>query len=91
MLQIKTVIDNSASKFDEEVNAALADGWTLTRRLAGQDAFVAELEKEIITEAEKETITEAEKCCGNCRHLTRSGDLEPCVSCPNGEKWEAAE
>lgn len=35
MLQIKTIIDNSASKFDKEVNKALADGWTLTRRLAG--------------------------------------------------------
>lgn len=86
MLQIKTVIDNSASKFDEEVNKALADGWTLTRRLAGPDAFVAELEKNI--------ITEAEKCCENCKYCNVPGNIPPCADCnPDGGKcyWEAME
>ena len=81
MLQIKTIKRKGPDTFDEAVNEALADGWTLSRRLTGPEDFVAELEKEV--------ITEAEKCCENCKHFTRSGDLEPCVSCPDGEKWEA--
>ena len=60
MLQIKTIRDrlDYASSFDNEVNAALRDGWTLKKRTVlrpiGQSESVyvhmmlyAELEKEV--------------------------------------------
>lgn len=83
MLQIKTIKRQDPELFDMAVNEALAEGWTLSRRLTGPTDFVAELEREI--------ITEDEKTCENCKHSLLTGELEPCVSCPNGEKWEAAE
>lgn len=86
MLQIKTIRDKDPAAFDEAVNTALADGWTLARRLTGAD-FIAEMEKEI--------ITEAERCCENCKHCDLDGNCEPCRDCNDGvkypTKWEAAE
>lgn len=69
MKQIKTIknrLDN-AEEFDAEVNAALVEGWTLTRRdvirpnahPVGETSFTmlyAELELDI------------EKRCDNCKH-----------------------
>lgn len=56
MKQIKTIIKQYADEFDEVVNAALAEGWTLTRRevlppFEGERFYVvqklyAELERE---------------------------------------------
>ena len=84
MLQIKTIRHPDPDYFDTQVNEALADGWTLTRRLTGPDHFVAELEREI--------ITDAEKCCENCKHCLISPEKEPCLSCSEtGSEWEAAE
>lgn len=83
MLQIKTIKRQDPELFDMAVNEALAEGWTLSRRLTGPDVCIAELEREI--------ITEGEKTCENCKHSLLTGELEPCASCPNGEKWEAAE
>ena len=63
MKQIKTVVYNIdyASSFDEDVNAALADGWTLTHRemRTPQDPrrrtlFYAELEKEVADASDDE-------------------------------------
>lgn len=87
MLQIKTIHDTDPAAFDEAVNTALMEGWTLTRRLTGPEGnapgFVAELEQEI--------ITEAERCCENCRHYDSLPHTEPCRSCgENADKWEAA-
>lgn len=83
MLQIKTIRNADPSAFDEAVNAALADGWTLTRRLSGPD-FIAELERE--------EITEGERSCENCAHFNLCSDQEPCRSCDeNASKWEVAE
>lgn len=80
MLQIKTIRNADPSAFDEAVNAALADGWTLTRRLAGT-AFIAELERE--------EITEGERICENCAHFDLGNDQEPCRSCDEyASKWE---
>ena len=51
MLEIRTIVNNSASSFDLELNAALADGWELVRRecfVTGSDrmtTFYAELER----------------------------------------------
>ena len=81
MLQIKTIKHQDPERFDDRVNEALADGWTLVRRLAGPEDFVAELEREI------------EKVCQTCKYDKRRGSEEPCRNCIPGEtlnKWEAA-
>lgn len=86
MLQIKTIYYRIASEFDEEVNAALAEGWTLTRRAFAADGFLAELTREV--------ITEAERCCDNCAHSDKDPNREPCRGCEDGEiaptNWEPA-
>lgn len=91
MKQIKTIYDPELESFDDKVNAALADGWEMTKRacfLVGAEHlpfFYAELEKEI--------ITEAEQTCENCKHYSKSNDQEPCASCdPEAGVcyWEAA-
>lgn len=82
MLQIKTIRNTDPAAFDDAVNAALAEGWILTRRLAGPD-FIAEMERE--------TIPEKEQCCENCAHYNKRGDEEPCLHCSeNADKWERA-
>ena len=84
MLQIKTIKETDPDRFDKRVNEALADGWTLSRRLAGSTDFVAELEKEI--------ITEDERSCENCKFGDQSGNLSPCCDCDEyASKWEAEE
>lgn len=92
MLQIKTIkkrLDYAAA-FDEEVNAALSDGWQLTKREVlhpGQEyvyfSLYAELERVIITEDERD--------CTNCRYGAQNGG-EPCDSCDENlnDKWEEA-
>lgn len=88
MIQIKTIhhrIDESV-KFDDEINAALAEGWRLTKRefVTGYCVLYAELERELITEAERD--------CGNCKHCDNDADAEPCASCSStASNWEAAE
>ena len=58
MLEIKTIVANSPTYFDREVNKALAEGWELVRRecfVGGSDlatAFYAELER-MVEEAEE--------------------------------------
>lgn len=43
-MKIKTVYNEKAAAFDEEVNAALEEGYILGRRISDQpDAFIAEL------------------------------------------------
>lgn len=82
MLQIKTIRRVDPCEFDEAVNAALADGWTLTRRLTGTD-FVAEMERVI--------ITEEEKFCDNCKYCDCSAEAIPCKDCFDASHWEALE
>lgn len=89
MLQIKTIVSGIIPVFDKEVNEAIADSWHLIKRdclLIGREHAPM-----LYAELEREVSTEDEKCCENCQHSTRSRDLEPCVSCLNGEKWEARE
>lgn len=83
MLQIKTIRDANPAGFDEKVNVALMDGWTLVRRLSGPD-YIAEMEKEI--------ITEIERCCENCKNFETAANREPCLSCSNNcSNWEEQE
>lgn len=81
MLQIKTIYKASAAEFDKEVNEALADGWSISRRTFDPQGFLAELEREV--------ITEAEKGCENCRYCEQQPESEPCRSCSDDcDKWE---
>ncbi len=86
MKQIKTIYEGSPEKFDEQVNAAIAEGWTLDKRGLNQYGFIAELEREI--------VTEEEQTCENCKHYNKPAGAEPCISCTPEEgawKWEAEE
>jgi hypothetical protein len=95
MKQIKTIahrMDN-ADLFDEAVNAALAEGWQLTKRevinpMAQSEKLLAYVT--IYAELEREVITEKEQTCDNCKHLENRADQEPCLSCnENCSHWEA--
>lgn len=94
MKQIKTIknrLDNVVS-FDKEVNAALAEGWTLTKRevllpraqTSTQYTYIM-----VYAELELEVITEAERCCENCLHYDKDPSVEPCFSCSEtASEWE---
>ena len=97
MKQIKTIknrLDNAAS-FDKEVNAALAEGWQLTRRDVLQPKAQSENMQTytmLYAELEQEVITEAERCCENCKHYHKEPEDEPCIHCnKDADKWEAEE
>lgn len=79
MLQIKTICKNLTKDFDEAVNAALAEGWTLCRRAIVPEGFIAEMEKEIITEAERD--------CDNCEYCDLREDQGPCKTCAGHSNW----
>ena len=84
MLQIKTIFKGNTQQFDEAVNLALQEGWTLNRRCLVPEGFVAEMEKTI--------VTDNEKCCENCKHVNESPEREPCLSCSETcSEWEAQE
>ena len=95
MLQIKTIQKQADAfkEFDADVNAALADGWTLTKRavLPPFDCGSVYFHRMYYAELEKHILTEDEKCCENCKHHNKQSFEKPCVTCPNGEKWEAEE
>lgn len=84
MLQIKTIYTRDPDVFDEEVNAALTEGWTLSRRTFDPQGFLAEMEKVV--------IPEAEQCCDNCKYCDCDETREPCRSCSDeADKWEPIE
>lgn len=85
MKQIKTIYEGDPKKFDDKVNAAISEGWSLEKRTLNQYGFIAELEREI--------ITDAEQTCENCRYPRTLPGAEPCLHCDPGTnwKWEAAE
>lgn len=97
MKQIKTIknrLDN-ADNFDAEVNAALADGWQLTKREVLMPTSQDRVHYTYImlyAELERDEITEAERCCENCAHFNKHSDEEPCLHCSDqANKWEAAQ
>lgn len=59
MLEIKTITENTALRFDREVNKALSEGWEIVRRecfITGSDrvtTFYAELDR-IVAEVDEE-------------------------------------
>lgn len=97
MKQIKTITYplNRAEEFDNEVNAALADGWELTKRAVlgpspTQDKTII-VYAVCYAELEKEIITDKERGCENCLHGEKDPHEEPCCGCSEDcDKWEAA-
>lgn len=95
MKQIKTITWrlHNTDDFDKEVNAAIEEGWTLTKRRIiipneqpqGNILYTmlyAELEREVFGKNDK-------KNCTNCKH---KGTLfvpdSPCPECKSYMKWE---
>ncbi len=99
MKQIKTIRHplKAAATFDEEVNAALLEGWQLTKRevlgpMPTSDPLIntyvmlyAELERE------KELVPEGDRRCCNCKHLRDVSSTAPCRGCMNYDMWEPAD
>lgn len=85
MLQIKTIRNrfDNAEHFDAEVNAALGEGWRLTKReviqpqAQGGGKFAHTM---LYAELERVCLAETERDCGNCRYGDQDGG-EPCDSC----------
>lgn len=107
MKQIKTIIKvmnprldaaMEAQAFDDEVNAALEEGWTLVKREvlapAVTDAYdyhrtlYAELERELVEEREQPEEQPEERECGNCRYYGTAVYDYPCTVCTDSNKWE---
>ena len=79
MLQIKTILKYDPNAFDEAVNAALAEGWTLTRRTFDFPYFMAMLE-----------LPQEERGCWNCTHQSVPTTQPPCRRCSGNSEWEPA-
>ena len=99
MLQIKTIVTriNNAEDFDAEVNAAIAEGWHLTKREALQPLSQPSNSDHVVytalyAELVKDEITEDERGCPNCKHSGTHPSQEPCRNCTeDADKWEPAE
>lgn len=91
MLQIKTICENDPAEFDKQVNAAIADGWTLTKRGLITRESVYFLHS-FYAELERVEITEEDRCCENCKHYHLDPESLPCINCNDGplEGWESA-
>lgn len=101
MLQIKTIADSldNVWNFDDEVNAAIAEGWKLTKRtmmMPQAHATGTYTHPVLYAELERDVITEAERGCENCKHCDLDGSAVPCRECKDGPDnypthWEAAD
>lgn len=86
MKQIKTIADYKIKTFDEEVNAAIAEGWDLVKRdchLVGRDRGPM-----LYAELEKEVVTEAEQTCENCKHRDDPPGGPHCIDCAPEDNWK---
>lgn len=94
MKQIKTIIKRTDDwgLFDEEVNKAIAEGWTLVKRdvlhpyeghtYVFTRALYAELEREVVEKKQTERI------CETCAHFDELSHRPPCCECMDEDKWE---
>lgn len=93
-MKIKTIVCrmDAAEVFDERVNAALAEGWTLTRRRVLRPLAQPHDGTRNITmlyaELEKHDDEKGENpCkCATCRHFDDCSGY--CDECHKGNKWE---
>lgn len=86
MLRIKTIVHHDSKTFDEQVNTALMEGWTLIKREVIQTSPTT---WKLYAELETVVITESEKCCENCLHFEKDGSDLPCNACEDASNWEA--
>lgn len=88
MKQIKTISVRDAAEFDKQVNAALAEGWTLKKRdvLPPYDCGSTYFYRKYYAELEKGEVLE--KSCDNCKYERISAGAEPCLYCYYESKWE---
>lgn len=96
MKQIKTIkhLLKASATFDEEVNAALLEGWQLTKRevlgpMPTSDPLI-DTYVMLYAELEREKEPEGGRRCGNCKHLTDISSAAPCTGCMEYNKWEPA-
>jgi Zn finger protein HypA/HybF involved in hydrogenase expression len=86
MLQIKTIVSVEPGQFDDKVNAALREGWQLTKRgTIYEDAA-------LLAELERQAVPENERNCGNCLYCAQDGG-DPCDTCDVDtlDAWEPGE
>lgn len=92
-MKIKTITKQlgNANDFDNEVNAALADGWVLTKR----DVLQPQSQPNdgchyihTMLYAELEKRDEETRQCRDCTHFEDCSGY--CTDCHNGSKWVAA-
>lgn len=86
-----------AQAFDDEVNAALKEGWTLVKRevlapCVTEDydyhrTLYAELEMEAKAKAEAKMDEPKERLCRNCAHYGTPVYDYPCTVCHDCDKW----
>ena len=82
-MKIKTITAQTSIEFDEAVNAALAEGWTLKRRDIQPPAALGP--GDILGVFYAELELEEERSCRTCRHIRN------CKLCDGQSRWEAAE
>ena len=90
--QIKTIVwgIGYTEGFDEEVNKALEEGWTLVRRDVRESILYAELEKSDDPQ-EEPSSGERRVCCETCKYANVFLDVHPCCDCYNHGSWEPKE
>lgn len=88
MIQIKTIVHHESETFDEKVNTALMDGWTLIKRDVVQASPTT---WKLYAELEKVVITESEKCCDNCAYSDAPSHAWPCNDCEDASHWDSIE
>lgn len=92
-MKIKTIVRQlgDAANFDKDVNAALADGWVLTKRdvlqLQSQPNDGCHyLHTMLYAELEKRDEAEINHRCATCGHFDDVSGY--CDNCRQGNKWE---
>lgn len=92
MKQIKTIMREIKLPeiFDKEVNAAIAEGWTLVKRevLQAYDAPARIHFGLLYAELEREFVKQVPHDCQTCAHVDKHVGLPPCDNCHSADKWE---
>lgn len=88
MKQIKTITNKNPRAFDEAVNEALRDGWTLTERGLVRRGYYAALER-------NDYVPEYASC-GNCAHdykgsIPTEHAIQRCRGCKEYSRWELSQ
>lgn len=95
MVIIKTIVNFDLDDymiFDQRVNEALLDGWTLTKRERVDTPESPSRYGYLYAEMEREVVAPHEHNCSTCLYSDQDGG-EPCDSCDEEtwNKWEPQE